>query len=431
MLEDKNLWPKIVDKSQVESFPKLSTDETTQVCIIGGGYTGLSAAIHLAEKGYSVVLLEANIIGSGGSGRNVGYVNAGTWATPRDLNNFLGETQGEILNKALGDAPSLVWNTIDRFQIDAQDVRVGNLHMGHNAAGEADVDDRYKQFSSRGVDCEVLTGSKCLEYTGTTAIKKALLDRRAGTINPYAYVTGLAKAAKNLGVKIYEHTSVKAIVKSDGKWQVQTESNSVTSEKVVIGTNAYTEGEWTEILKSIYFVGYYQIATEPMSGDPDADKVMPYRTGSWDTRLALSTFRRDKEDRVLLGTVGFHEGKESLYVSWANAVLKKYYPELAPKAKWQYRWSGRFGFTQDHIMRVFEPAPGIVTATAYNGRGITTGTMMGKCFAEYLDTDNREAIPLPFKKMEENSISMRGLRSGLYDAGIAIYHAGQVLKIVS
>lgn len=87
MLEDKNLWPKIVDKSQVESFPKLSTDETTQVCIIGGGYTGLSAAIHLAEKGYSVVLLEANIIGSGGSGRNVGYVNAGTWATPRDLNN--------------------------------------------------------------------------------------------------------------------------------------------------------------------------------------------------------------------------------------------------------------------------------------------------------------------------------------------------------
>lgn len=431
MVLDKNLWPEIVDASLVESFPSLTADESAQVCVIGGGYTGLSSAIHLAEKGYSVVLLESKIIGSGGSGRNVGYVNAGTWATPEDLNKYLGETQGEILTESLGAAPALVWKTIDRLGIDAQDVRAGNLHMGHNAEGEADVDNRYRQFSSRGVDCEVLTGSKCLEYCGTKAIKKALLDRRAGTINPYAYVTGLAKAAKNLGVRIYEHTPVKSIVKSDGAWQVQTETNSVTADKVIIGTNAYTEGEWTDILKSIYFVGYYQIATEPMSGDPEADKVMPYRTGSWDTRLALSTFRRDKDDRVLLGTVGFHEGKESLYVSWANSVLKKYYPELAPKVKWQYRWSGRFGFTQDHIMRVFEPAPGIVTATAYNGRGITTGTMMGKCFAEYLDTDRREAIPLPFKTMEESEISMRGVRSGLYDAGIALYHAGQILKIVS
>lgn len=426
MLKNKVLWSTLV--GDVSHFSTLQSDVIADVCIIGGGFTGLSSAIHLAEAGYRVVLLESLTIGSGGSGRNVGLVNAGTWAQPDELNKYLGEKVGEKLTKALGQAPQLVFDTIDRLGIQAQDTRTGNLHMAHNAEGERDVDQRYAQLSRRGANVEVLTGTKCHEYCGTTSIQKALLDKRAGTVNPYAYVTGLAQAAQRLGVEIYENSVVDAVIKTGHQWCVKTTQGSVTADKVVLATNAYTQGEWTEILKTIYFVKYYQIASEPLTGEI-ANKILPYKNGSWDTRLALSSIRRDKDGRLLLGTVGSHEGKESIYHAWADLMAKKYFPDLG-KLNWQYQWTGQFGFTTDHIMRIFEPAPGIVAATAYNGRGITTGTLMGQAFAQYLQDDDREKLPLPFNEIEQSKVSYRNTRAMFYDCGIALYHAGQCLKII-
>lgn len=426
MVKDQVLWSKLVD--DVPQYTNIQNDKNVDVCVIGAGFTGLSAAIHLAEKGYRVAVLEANCIGAGGSGRNVGLVNAGTWAQPDELNKFMGEKAGEKLTNALGTAPKLVFDTIDRFNINAQDTRTGNLHMAHNRDGEDDVDIRYQQLSRRGADVEVLTGSKCHEYCGTTSINKALLDKRAGTINPYAYVTGLAKTATRLGVEIFEQSSVSGIVKQDQKWCVQTQNATITAEKVVIATNAYTEGEWNDILKTIYFVQYYQIASEPLTS-PQANKILPYRNGSWDTRLALSSIRRDKDGRLLFGTVGAYQGKSGIYQSWANLMKDKYFPNLG-NVKWQYQWTGKFGFTTDHIMRIFEPAPGIVAATAYNGRGITTGTLMGKAFAQYLQDGDREKLPLPFAQLEDHQLSFRNARALMYDAGIALYHAGQCLRII-
>ena len=426
MVKDQVLWSTLVDDAP--QYAAIQNDKKVDVCVIGAGFTGLSTAIHLAEKGYRVAVLEANHIGAGGSGRNVGLVNAGTWAQPDELNNFMGEQAGEKLTKALGAAPKLVFDTIDRFNINAQDTRTGNLHMAHNRDGEDDVDIRYQQLSRRGANVEVLTGSKCHEYCGTTSINKALLDKRAGTVNPYAYVTGLAKAATHLGVEIFEKSSVSGIVKQDQKWCVQSQSATITADKVVIATNAYTEGEWNDILKTIYFVQYYQIASEPLTS-AQANKILPYRNGSWDTRLALSSIRRDKDGRLLLGTVGAYQGKAGVYRSWANLMKEKYFPQLG-NVNWQYQWTGKFGFTTDHIMRIFEPAPGIVAATAYNGRGITTGTMMGKAFAQYLHDDDREKLPLPFAHLEQNELPFRNARALMYDTGIALYHAGQCLRII-
>lgn len=421
------LWPTLVD--DVVNYPSLSADIQVDVCVIGAGFTGLSSALHLTEYGKRVCVLEAHTIGNGGSGRNVGLVNAGTWARPDDLNQYLGETAGEKLTTALRLAPKLVFDVIDKYGIDAQDTRTGNLHMAHNRKGEEDVDIRYQQLSRRGANVEVLTGAKCHEYCGTTKINKALLDKRAGTVNPFAYVTGLAKAADNIGVQIFEQSAVTKIVKEGDHWLVHSNGHTVKAEKVIIATNAYTEGEWTDIQKCFYFVEYYQIASEPLSGAV-ADSILPYKNGSWDTRLALSSIRRDKDGRLLLGTVGSSAGKPAnFFIKWANCIQKHYFPELG-NFEWQYQWCGKFGFTTDHIMRVFEPAPGIIAATAYNGRGITTGTLFGKAFAEYLQTDNRDALPLPFKQLDDCTVSFRGVRAWSTELGVTLYHAGQVLKII-
>ncbi|MCC3346398.1 FAD-binding oxidoreductase [Psychrobacter sanguinis] len=427
MLQEQCLWELIAPTG--ERFDSLKQDARTQVCIIGAGYTGLSAAIHLAEKGIDVIVLEAKQVGSGGSGRSVGFVNAGTWARPDDLNDYLGEEVGRHLTKELGLAPSLVFDVIDKYKIDAQDTRTGNIHMAHNAAGEKDVDIRYEQLTRLGADVERLTGSECHDYCGTTRINKALLDRRAGTINPQAYVNGLARAAKSLGVKIYVDSMVTSVEKSEGKWYVKTAEASVQADKTIVATNAYTEGEWTELNKTFYLVEYYQIASEPLYG-VEADKILPYKTGAWDTRIALSSMRRDKDNRLLLGTVGGKKMKpKSFYQSWANLIQKHYYPNL-PKFEWQYEWVGKFGFTQDHIFRVFEIDDSLLAATAYNGRGITTGTMLGKCFAEYILTGDRKTIPLPFKSLEESKVAYNGVRSSFTEMGVSLYHFGQCLRVV-
>lgn len=427
MLQEQCLWS--VTAPKTHHYEALTCDSQTAVCIIGGGYTGLSAAIHLAEKGVKVVLLESQTIGSGGSGKSVGLVNAGTWARPDDLGISLGAEKGEGLTKALGAAPSLVFNLIKRYAIDAQATQAGNLHMAHNAKGEADVDIRYEQLIRRGANVEVLSGSKCHEYCGTTSINKALLDHRAGTINPLAYVRGLAKVAEQLGVIIHEHSAVNALEKSDNQWYVRTSQANIKAERVIIATNAYTEGEWTEIRKTFYSVSYYQIASEPLTGEM-AEQILPYRNGAWDTRLALSSFRRDNDNRLLLGTVGGKACKpKQFYQSWANYVQKSYYPYL-PKFSWQYEWYGTFGFTKDHIFRVLEPDEGILTATAYNGRGITTGTLMGKCFADYILTGDRSSIPLPFKTLAESEVRFPALKSGATELGLTLYHAGQCLRII-
>jgi len=199
-LRQQCLW-EFVSKPTVAA-QALAGEHKADVCVIGGGITGLSAAIHLLEQGKSVILLEAWKIGHGGSGRNVGLVNAGTWIRPDDVEATLGQKQGSRLNKVLGEAPGEVFAMIERLGIDCQAQHKGTLHMAHNATGIADLEARHEQWSRRGADVELLTGAQCQEYCGTDKISAALLDRRAGTINPMGYTQGLAAAVARLGGKL-------------------------------------------------------------------------------------------------------------------------------------------------------------------------------------------------------------------------------------
>ena len=178
------------------------------VVIVGGGYTGLSCALHLAEAGMSAVLLEAHDFGFGGAGRNVGLINAGLWLMPDDVPAAVGQTHGERLLEALGDGPALVMSLIDRHGIDCELERNGTLHCAVGEAGLQELRQREVQWLRRGAPVSLLDARETADRVGSRAYAGALLDQRAGTLQPLAYARGLARAALVAGARLYTQSTV-------------------------------------------------------------------------------------------------------------------------------------------------------------------------------------------------------------------------------
>lgn len=412
----------------VLALSPLQGHHTTEVAVIGGGITGLSTALHLAEAGVAVMLVEAGGIPSGGSGRNVGLVNAGLWIPPDDIVNTLGEVDGERVNTLLGGAPAEVFSLIERHGIECRATRTGTLHLAHNAKGEQELARRAGQFQQRGAPVELLEDETCYRHVGTRRIRRALLDRRAGTLNPTAYTRGLARAATAAGARLNTHSPATGIRREGGDWLVTTAQGSIRAPRLVIATNAYTEDMWNQV-RDHFFPGYFfQVASRPLAEEVAGD-ILPGGQGAWDTRMVLSSIRRDAEGRLVLGSLGQGEGRPLSYIrGWANRVQSHYFPQLG-KVDWEYTWSGRIAFTPEHTLRLFEPAPGIVAVTGYNGRGVTTGTVVGKGFARYLTTGDDSLLPLPIRS--HKPVRGKSLWSTGYESGFTLYHTGQCLRILS
>lgn len=425
-MREECLWFK-TSKEQKSTYRQLKEEVSCDVCVIGGGITGLSTALHLAEGNTSTVVIEADSIPTGGSGANVGYVNAGLWLPPLDIVDLLGKDDGERINRLLGNAPSEVFGLIERHGIECDHTRTGSLHMAHNKASIRDLERRYDQFSQRGAPVELLQGEKSKNITGSSSIDTVLLDRRAGTINPAAYTRGLAKAADKAGAALYTQTPAVHIKKSGDKWSVKTPEGSVTCDRIVLATNAYTEDDWNAV-KEHFFPGYfYQVASKPLG--EQAQHVLPERQGAWDTRTVLSSIRRDVDGRLVLGSLGRGETKPRAFLkSWANRMQKLYYPELG-NLEWECTWTGKMAFTPDHMLRLFSPAKGILAVAGYNGRGVTTGTVVGKGFAKLIHEGSDEGLPLPLRDLKP--VSAICARSFAYESGFTLYHTGQCLRIMT
>lgn len=408
-------------------LPALEGGQAADVVVIGGGITGLSTALHLAEAGAAVTLVEAGDIPSGASGLSVGLVNAGLWIPPDDIRAALGEKDGERANTILGGAPAEVFALIERHAIDCQATRSGTLHLAHNSKGEQELERRADQFQKRGAPVELIEDEACWQKVGTRRIRRALLDRRAGTINPAAYTRGLARAAVASGALLYTHSPALGVAREGDSWRVTTPQGSVTAPRLVLATNAYTEEDWNQVSQHFFPGQFFQVASSPLSEDIAGD-ILPERQGAWDTRLVLSSMRRDAEGRLVLGSLGRGEGRPMAYVRcWADRIQRHYFPQLG-RVEWERTWSGQIAFTPDHTLRLFEPAPGILGATGYNGRGITTGTVVGKGFAEYLMTGDDSLLPLPIRSPK--AIHAKPLWSSAYEGGFTLYHTGQCLRVL-
>ncbi|WP_274425741.1 NAD(P)/FAD-dependent oxidoreductase [Chelativorans sp. YIM 93263] len=373
----------------------LSGATSADVVIVGGGFTGLSAALHLAEAGIKPVVLEAAGIGHGGSGRNVGLVNAGMWVLPDDLPGTLGELHGERLLAVLADAPRLVFDLIEKHRIRCEPERAGTLHCAVGQKGLNQLRERTRQWQARGAPVRLLDAAQTAAKTGSEAYAGALLDERAGTIQPLAYARGLAQAAISAGATIFTQSPAVAIERDGARWRVKTPDGSVAADWVVAATNAYTSGLWPELRSEVVHLPFFNFATEPLDAKT-LEHILPERQGAWDTNKVLTAFRRDGQGRLLLGSVGALRGSgRAVHASWARHTLRKLFPALRDIG-FTHAWHGMIGMTDDHLPKFHRLDERIIGFSGYNGRGIAPGTVFGQLLARHLMGElPEEEMPLP------------------------------------
>lgn len=413
-----NLWTHS-NSETVETTP-LAADTVADLVVIGAGFTGCAAALEAARSGKRVVVLEAETIAHGGSGRNVGLVNAGLWLKPDEVVAQMGEAAGTRLIDVLGKGPATVFKLVQDFGIDCEATQAGTLHLAHSPAGFADLEDRFRQGNRFGAPLQLLDREETIRRTGSQAFHGALLDPRAGTVQPRAYCTGLARAAISLGAAIHEQSPVTLVRHVNGNWQVTAHGHTVTAPALLVATNAYHQMARGAYAPQYVTVNYSQFATVPMT-EAQREKVLPGGEGCWDTALVMSSVRIDKAGRLIVGGMGQSDGAgAAIHASWARRKLARLYPDLAD-LPFEHAWTGRIAMTADHIPKAVEFGPSAYAVFGYSGRGICPGTVIGTAAAQALTGQGTDAMPMPVVKGYSERYT--GPKSAWYEFGATLTHA--------
>lgn len=401
------------------STPPLQDDASTDVAIIGAGYTGLSTALHLAEEGINAIVLDAEQPGWGASGRNGGQVIPGLKYDPDELVNRLGAKWGEALIRLSGGAADTVFSLIDKYRIDCDAVRKGWIQTAHSPNMLRIMEKRAAQWERRGAPVELLDRSAVRRRIGAGEFAGGWVDYRAGSVQPLSYARGLAHAGQGLGVKIHGQSRATQLAKTSGGWRIVTEQGpALTAKRVVIATNGYTDGLWPGLRQTILPAASFLVATVPLPDEVGA-AILPGREVSSDSRRLLVYFRRDAQGRLVLGGRGpFSDPRSTLEWAHIERALELMFPQIKG-IDFEYRWAGRLAVTADFLPHLHEPEPGLNIAIGYNGRGIAMATTMGKLIAQHIAADG--AAPLDYPVTAIKPIPFHGLQRFYMAAGVAWY----------
>lgn len=365
------------------------------VLVIGGGYAGLSTALHLAERGVDTVLLEAREIGFGGSGRNGGQVIPGLKHDPDDLLKMYGPEHGERLIRFAGGTADMVFGLIERHGMDVPRRRAGWIQGAHTGEALQLAQRRAEQWARHGVQAQMLDRQQVAQLLGTDRYLGGWLDPRAGSIQPLSYVRGLARAAQAAGARLHTDTPVTGLQRDGGQWTATTAGGgSVQAQRVVMCTNAYGASLWPGLQQSIIDANTFQVATRPL---PEAARaaILPQGQVCSDTRNLLLYFRLDHQGRLLMGGRGpFREPKGQQDWAHLERVVGKLFPQAAG-VPFEYRWCGRVAVTRDYLPHLHEPQPGLLIDIGCQGRGVGLQTAMGKALAAYTAGEGADALPVP------------------------------------
>ncbi len=415
-----SLWS--ATSSYSTKYPQLVDELQSDVTVIGAGFTGLSAALHLAEQGVKVVVIDAQHPGWGASGRNGGQINVGLKDGPTGIKTKFGDHWGNRMIRMAGDAADLVFDLIARHDIECDAKRPGWLRAAHTHKTLSKLHKLAEDWDNHGGGMIQLYQSEMQRLTGTEAYLGGVLDHRGGVLHPLNYALGLAEAGRRNGVKIFGETPANQITSKAGRFRVETPKGAVISEKVLICTNAYSGDLHPRLSQSVLPVRSVQVATSPLS-DNVRQTILPEGNALSDARRLLLYFRQDAEGRFLMGGRGTYNDNSTLkQIERLKRISVELFPQFSG-VQWEFEWGGFVALTRDHYPHLHELAPGVMTGLGYNGRGVAIATAMGRVLAKWaigtkvdeLEFPVTPLKPLPFSFAKETLVEAEILRLKLLD----------------
>ncbi|WP_376095673.1 NAD(P)/FAD-dependent oxidoreductase [Roseomonas sp. CCTCC AB2023176] len=385
----RSLWAETAEPAPALTPPEGASE--AEVAIVGGGYTGLSTALALAERGVAVTVLEAEAPGAGASGANGGQVIPGLRHYVSDLVREYGEATGRRLHAQGSSDADVTFALIQRHGIRCDAERTGWIQVADNPSALEEGRQRHRAWAERGAPVRWLSAEEVRAMTGAEGYLGGWLDERGGTVQPLSLARGLARAAMAAGARVQAPARVTAIRPDGRDWRLETATGSVRARRVLIATNG--QGGWPGLPTTVMPVWSFQTATDPLSPATD---VLPGLQAVSDTRRVLRYWRRDRDGRLVVGgkgTIRAPRGPRSF--GTVERMKGRLYPPLAHAAP-AYWWGGRVSVTMDRLPRLFELAEGVHAIIQCNGKGVAWCTASGPILAEMLTgADPRDLAVVP------------------------------------
>jgi glycine/D-amino acid oxidase-like deaminating enzyme len=379
--------------------PPLDGNARADVVIVGAGFTGLSTALHLAERGVHVLVLEAETVGWGASGRNGGQVNPGLKHDPDRVEADFGTDLGSRMNALAGAAPKLVFDLVARHGIACDARQNGTLRAATHSRHAGFIRTTVDQLSRRGAPVEFWEGAALAQATGTDRYVAAMFDRRGGDVHPLRYAQGLARAAVRHGATLCEQSRALKIEAAGTRWRVTTGGGQAEAPQVVLATNGYTDDLWPGLKRTVVPVFGAIAATAPLP-PALARQILPGRSVLYESGAITVYYRLDSAERLIIGGRGpMREIESPSAIPHILRYARRLWPGLSEVA-WTHAWGGRLAMTRDAYPHLHEPARGLWVSLGYNGRGVAMATSMGKVLAARI-LDPAAQIDMPMSDMRQ------------------------------
>jgi glycine/D-amino acid oxidase-like deaminating enzyme len=369
--------------------------ETADIAVIGAGLTGLSAALHLAERGRGVMVLDRHAPGWGASGRNGGQVNPGLKPDPDEVARQVGGARGAALVHAAWRAPDLVFDIIARHRIACDAARGGTLRVARATRDMEALRRLAGQCRDHGIESAgLLDRDATASRIGSDRYRGALFDRRGGQLNPLAYTRGLAHAAIAAGARIMIDSPALSLTRTGAGWRIATPDGTVEAGQVLLASNGYSDALLPALPRSIVPVYSAIVATAPLP-DPIRATILEGRESAYELGRITTYYRIDAGGRLLIGGRSRSRdlsGPDSFRFLQNHA--RRLWPQVA-SWRWTHGWNGQLAMTADHLPHLHDPAPGLFACLGYNGRGVAMATLLGREMARWIDGAPKQELLIP------------------------------------
>ncbi|WP_138934395.1 NAD(P)/FAD-dependent oxidoreductase [Roseovarius arcticus] len=391
------LWPRTAPPAD-EAQPLDSAVEA-EICIIGAGYCGLHTALNLSKEGRSVVVLEADEVGFGGSGRNAGH------CTPTfhhhslsGVIEMLGARRGDAVIGLQLSAADQIAQIVASYDIECEWVQNGYVMCASTRGRLAAMAQKRDDYNAAGQSTRLADADEVRAITGMHGQFGGWVHPGGAHLNPMGLSRGLARAAQGHGARIHTRSPVTGAQRDGARWRVATPGGTVMADKVIFATGAYTQGGWPGLDRTFRIMRVMVGATRPM---PNATEVLPQNVTAHDGRGNILVYKRDAYGRIVASMFPRMFGSRSRMLRLLDSRLRFHHPSLPKRLQWECLWTGELDMQRNTIPRLYHLGEGAIAVTGLSGRGVPTGWTVGQVLTDWANDVPEADLALPLEPLAQ------------------------------